>query len=71
MKVTSDDLIEALKAGVSKTSQKDMAENLGVTPQFLNDVLRGRREISYRLAEAMGFRRLVLFERISKAKKTA
>lgn len=45
-------------------SQKKAAERLGISPQYLNDILRGRREISEAVANKYGLRRVVIFERI-------
>ena len=38
--------------------QKALAARLGFTPQFLNDVVNGRRGVSKELAESMGYRKL-------------
>jgi len=42
-------------------SQKVCAEQLGVTPGYLNDVLHGRRDVSAQLADRLGLERVVLF----------
>lgn len=38
-------------------SQESVAGRLGVTPQFLSDVRLGRREVSEKVAKALGYRR--------------
>lgn len=43
-------------------TQKALADEIGVSPQYINDVIRGRREISNELAKKFGFRRRVVFE---------
>ena len=40
-------------------SQKSAAKELGISPQYLCDVLAGRRSPSDRLAKAFGFEREV------------
>jgi plasmid maintenance system antidote protein VapI len=57
-------MLQTLLAKVHGSTQKKAAEELGVSSQFLNDVLRGRREISATLAKAMGYQRRTIFERI-------
>ena len=37
-------------------SQKSAAEHLGVSPQYLADVLKGRRDIGAKLAKNFGLR---------------
>lgn len=45
--------------------QKDVAERLGISPQYLCDVLKGRRDISAHLAERLGYERIVAFRKPS------
>lgn len=40
------ELREYLKNECAKRSQKDVAGELGISPQYLNDLVRGRREMS-------------------------
>jgi Helix-turn-helix len=42
-------------------SQKKAARLLGITPQHVNDILHGRREISERVASALGYQRVVTY----------
>lgn len=44
-------------------SQKAWAQENGISPQFVCDVLQGRRAPTDRLARALGYRRVVSFER--------
>lgn len=48
------------------SSQSKVAKTLGISSPFLSDVLKGRRDISSRLAEAMGYKKIVMFERLPK-----
>jgi hypothetical protein len=46
---------------VIESSQKQVADELGISGPFLNDVLLGRRGISPRLAEKLGFEKVMVF----------
>lgn len=46
-------------------SQSAAAKEAGVSPQFFGDVLKGRREISDKIAKQYLFRRVVTFEPMS------
>lgn len=50
---------ECLEAG----GQKQWAESHGFSSVYVNDVLRGKRAVSEKFAEAMGFERIVTFRR--------
>ena len=64
--VTALDLIEGLRLRAAWKKQKNVAAELGISPQFLSDLLRGRKEITPRVAEAMGYRRMVVFVKVRK-----
>lgn len=50
-------VVGALKWHVEQfPTQKEAAKSLGVSPQYLSDVLQGRREITEKLAEKVGWR---------------
>lgn len=55
------DLLKILKAAVVLSNQKTVASNLGVSQQYLNDVLHGRRPIAETLYDAMGYERISYF----------
>jgi plasmid maintenance system antidote protein VapI len=44
--------------GRQGTTQKEIADKLGFSPQFINDVLGGRREVTDTLASSLGFRKV-------------
>ena len=64
--VASFDLIQMLRSRARQSSQKQVAAELGISPQFLNDLLWGRKEITPRVAEVMGYRREVVFVKVRK-----
>ena len=45
-------------------SQAAWAAENGISPQFVCDVLQGRRAPTARLADALGYRRVISFEKI-------
>lgn len=55
---TSMDVIDRLRERAGKSSQKDVAAELGVSPQYLNDVLLYRRDISHPLARKLGYEKI-------------
>lgn len=55
---TTSDLMILLRERCDLNTQKTTAEELGMPPQFINDVIRGRRDISTNLANALGFDKL-------------
>lgn len=46
-------------------SQKALAEDLGINAAWLSDILRRRRDPGHKLLEALGFRKIVTYERIT------
>lgn len=58
-KHTEGEVLNSLRDRLSTrqgTTQKEVAQKLGFSPQFLNDVLSGRRDLTERLADSLGFR---------------
>ncbi len=44
-------------------TQKEVAEELGVSPAYLNDYLHFRREPGPKLLEALGLRKVITYQR--------
>lgn len=44
-------------------TQKEVAEELGVSPAYLNDYLRFRRGPGPKLLEALGLRKVITYQR--------
>ena len=56
------ELLLALRGEVGRhLTYKTAAEHLGISPQYLTDVLQQRRSIGKRLAHALGYERQALF----------
>lgn len=64
MAKTEAQLVEELRTKAIARTQVYVAEELGVTPQYLHDILKGLRPLSDRVATAMGYTRKVTFERL-------
>lgn len=54
--------LDRLRAGLKRAkTQRAYAQSLGISFQYLNDVLHGRREVSANLAQKLGLTREVVF----------
>jgi hypothetical protein len=60
---TSEPMKE-LKRRVKCANQREVAKALGMTPQFINDVLKGRREMSENLAKGLGYIRVINYIKV-------
>lgn len=60
--ITHEKAMEILKEKVKEAgSQLQLAKQLDISPQFLNDIFLGRRSISDNLAQKLGYRRVINF----------
>ena len=60
------DLIAILRSECGRAGgQQAWARRKGFSPQYVNDVLRGRRDVSEAMANALGFVREVRFRPLS------
>ena len=60
------DLIAILRSECARAGgQLAWARRVGFSPQYVNDVLRGRRDVSEAMANALGFVREVRFRPLS------
>lgn len=67
MMISETDLIEELRRQVAVArSQKAWALHHGLSEQYVNDVLHGRRHVGSSLARALGYRRIWRYERLPK-----
>jgi plasmid maintenance system antidote protein VapI len=56
--------MKELKRRVKCANQREVALALGVTPQFINDVLRGRRDMSENLAKGLGYIKVINYVKV-------
>lgn len=59
--IEESEVIKQIGQLAAASSQKAVAKELKVHPQVICDVLQGRRNISQRLASALGYRRVFGF----------
>jgi predicted transcriptional regulator len=64
-RVTTRQIVQLLRNAVKMRSQREVADDLGLSPAFVCDVLKGRREVTERLARKMGYRKVVEFEKVA------
>lgn len=66
-------LVKSLEEILSKYSIKqiDLAKSLGVTPQFINGVFKGRKKLNFKQIEIMGEKLKLKKEEILELKKKA
>lgn len=63
--VSQDDLLLQITAMVKRWgSQRNVAARLDITEQYLSDIRLGRREISEKVAEKLGYERVVQFVKV-------
>lgn len=61
----SEETVRAdLRERCRKSSQKEVAKKLGLSSQFINDVLHWRRAITTDLIHKMGYIRIVQYQKI-------
>ena len=53
--------IEELKKRVAASSQKVVAEQLGISPQYLSDILMARRDLSDNVIVKLGFMKVSVY----------
>lgn len=60
--MTIDGILKILRARIeTEGSQMAVARNLGVSPQYLSDVLRRQREPGEKILEPLGLKRQVFY----------
>jgi transcriptional regulator with XRE-family HTH domain len=52
-----EEVLEMLKKRQGERTQKELAEELGVSPQYVCDLFQGHRFIGVRILEALGMYR--------------
>lgn len=62
MRAGMTDVVEALRFRLGERPVARLAEELGVTRQYLSDVLAGKREPGPKILAAVGVRKRVVYE---------
>ena len=52
-----------LRKLIESASQIDVAKRLGISPQYLSDVLNERRQPGKKILDGLGLRRVVTYQR--------
>jgi transcriptional regulator with XRE-family HTH domain len=61
----ADQMLTRLKDAVKTAgSQAALAKRIGISPQFLNDMLRGNRTVGGKALEFLGFAEITVYYRI-------
>jgi len=61
--LNSEDVWYMVVQKLNDTTQRELADELGVSASYLNDYLHFRREPGAKLLEALGLQRVVTYER--------
>jgi transcriptional regulator with XRE-family HTH domain len=62
-RLTLQDVIELIRGEAEKTgSQKELAKKLGVSAQYISDILNGRREPGDAILKPLGLHKVVTYE---------
>lgn len=62
--LTADDVRAVVDSMLTTRTQKELAEELGVSTGYLNDYLHFRREPGAKLLEGLGMCRVVMYEHV-------
>ena len=62
-RLSLQDVVAQLRKQANEAgSQKLLAEKMGVTPQYITDILKGRREPGEAVLKPLGLRKVVSYE---------
>lgn len=64
--VTSDAVLEEMRGIIAKSTLRKVAQQRGMSPAYLSDVMLERRGISAEVAKKFGFERIVKTEVVFK-----
>lgn len=59
-----DDILDLLKQECERVGTRKVASDAGTSVAYVSDVVRYGKSVSDKLARALGYRRVVRFERI-------
>ena len=63
--LTADDVRSMVTTMLTKSTQKELAENLGISLSYLNDYLHFRRAPGAKLLDELGIQRVVLYRYVA------
>ena len=59
--MTEEELVTMLCHRIDQSSQKDVARELGISPQYLCDIVHYRRTVGNKVLKALGLRKINLY----------
>lgn len=59
--IRQSDVVELLRKHIGERTQREVAEEFGITAQYLSDVLLGRREPGPAVLQGLGLEKDVLY----------
>ncbi len=65
MNLTPERFRDYLRSRINGMTQAAFAKQLGISPQYLGDVLNGRREPGGTILHAIGFERVVRYRSVA------
>ena len=70
MLISADKLVDVIRRAAEKAGgAAKLAKQLGVSRQAIDNVTSGRSKVPYgKIPKGLGFRRVVMFERVKEAK---
>lgn len=63
--MTLQELREVIREKIGSGTQKEFALSTGISNSYLNDILNGHREPGLKFLMAIGYRRVVKYERVA------
>ena len=60
--LTEEDVRARLRAAIEAAGQRKFAEEHGFTTSYVHDVIHGRRALAARILQALGIKRIVLYQ---------
>lgn len=60
---TYEAVLNDLRQKAEQIGQTQLAKDLGISLSMMNDLVHGRRDISERVAEALGYSREIIFRK--------
>lgn len=63
--VKAETILDLIRRDAAKTSQLEVSKQIGVSPSYLGEMLKGTRAISDRVAQHYGFEKETVFVKAS------
>ncbi len=64
MMVHESDITHVLKERLRGRNQKALAEELGISQQYVNMILNGKKRITRKIAKKLGYEMITIFAKI-------